>query len=487
MRIAPPHLSILLFILAAALRTAPALAQTSSPFPPPDEQLGTYVANSGPGLDTGCTFRGGGPLRINVPLPVLVNPKQLNADGTLKDAAKLVADGVLSAQATVRFPVFDIDDKAVVPGFAPEVDRVSFNGHFKKTLEGFNNTWTDDSLVVPIEELKFGQDNELRIDIDTANPSDELWCMAVDWISVEFDVTPPYVVQHGISADASTWENASAPGVLAALDKRGVLYTRFSLGTAAKGNGSVAANAVELQTDIDKFLEPLKSQKVNVIAHSKGGLDTQAMQALAPDFTIVSLSTLSTPHRGSVAADLSIVQKQKADDKVNAGTDPNGYVASYVGTWTLGQGPQLPGLADLTTYAATAALSTGQRGNIAGTYTIGADADLNGDNDLTSNESTPLFPAIAHYAARRAWLVLRDFASATMTLTTVPGRLWGTRTVLTYTAVANTTAQANDIVVTESSANPGYGTPLGDSMANHSTVKSGANVDTILDTTIPLR
>lgn len=486
MRIAPLHLSILLFILAAALRAAPAPAQTSSPFPPPDEQLGTYVANSGAGLDTGCTFRGGGPLRINVPLPVLVNPKQLNADGTLKDAAKLVANGVLSAQATLRFPVFDIDDKAAVQGFAPEVDRVSFNGRFKKTLEGFNDTWTDDALVVPIDELKFGQDNELRIDIDTAN-SNELWCMAVDWVSIEFAATPPYVLQHGISADASTWENGSAPGVLAALDKRGVLYTRFSLGTGAGGNGSVVANAAELLADVSGYLAPLKSKQVHIIAHSKGGLDTQAMQALAPDFEIVSLSTLSTPHLGSVAADLSIVQKQKADDKINAGADPNGYAASYLGTWTFGQGPQLPGLADLTTYAATAALGGGQRGNIAGTYTIGADADLNGDNALTSNESSPLFPSAAHYAAERAWHVLRDFASAKMTLATVPGRLWGTRTVLTYTTVQTATPQANDIVVTESSANPGYGTPLGDSMANHSTVKSGANVDTILDTTIPLK
>jgi triacylglycerol lipase len=36
------------------------------------------------------------------------------------------------------------------------------------------------------------------------------------------------------------------------------------------------------------------------------------------------------------------------------------------------------------------------------------------------------------------------------------------------------------------SAHPGYGTPLGNNSANHSTVKNGLNVNRILDLTIPL-
>lgn len=483
------QLKALALALATGLCAQPALAQNSSPFPPPQEKLGTYVANSGNGLDTGCTYRGGGPLQIKIPVPALVNPQQLNADGTLKDPQKLIANGVLSAQATIRFPVFDIDDKASTGGsFAPEVDRVSFNGRQKKTLEGFDSTWTDDTIIVPIEEIRFGKDNELQVDIDTANAGGgEYWCMAVDWVSIEFEATPPYVLQHGISANQSTWDAGSANGVIAALEDRGVLFTRFSLGAGAGGNGAVVANAAELNTQITNYLKPLKGDKVHIIAHSKGGLDSQALQALGPEFEIVSLSTLSTPHLGSVAADMSLIQKQSANDKINNGTDPNGFASAYIDTWTFGQGPQLPGLADLSTYAATAALSTGQRNNIARTYTFGADADLNGDNALTSDESTPLFPGVAHYAAERAWLVLRDFTSAPMTLTTVPGNWWGTRTVLTYTTNVAPAAQANDIVVTLSSANPGYGTPLGNSAANHSTVKSGANVNTILDTTIPIK
>jgi len=469
-------------LACAILLATPAWAQTSSPFPPPEQKLGVYVVNGGAGLDTGCTYRGDGPLIIKLPIPKVVNDNRIDADGKLINAAKLIQDGVISAQVVLRFPVYDIDDKASTNGFAPEIDRLSFNGQVKRTLSGFNNTWTDDSLIVPIEELRFGKDNTLQIDIDTGNAgSGEYWCMSVDWLSAEFEVAAPYVLAHGISADQSTWDEGSAPGVTTALDQRGVRYTRFSLGAGASGNGRVATNARELRTEVQDWLDEQKADRVHVIAHSKGGLDTQGLQALSPKFKLLSLSTLSTPHRGSVAADLSLIQKSSYDDLVAAGDDPNGFASNYLDTWTFGQGPQLPGLRDLATYASLA------RGNIANTFTIGASADADGNNALSNAEIAPLFPAVAAYAARRAWLVLRDFSSATMSFTTVPGTFWGTRTVLTYTAVLANAAQPNDIVVSHASANPGYGTPMGNVLANHSSVKSGANVNLLLDKTIPIK
>lgn len=464
---------------------------TSSPFTPPEEKLGTYVVNGGQGLDTGCTFRNGGPLIIQLAVPAVVNPAEIGSDGRLRDPNKLIQSGVLGAQVNIRFPVFDIDSNAVVSGIQPEVDRITFNGRFIKVLSGINNTWTDDSFPIPISELRFvspnspNAKNELRVDIDTANAGgQQAWCMAVDWVAAEFDCAAPYVLAHGINADASTWDAGSARAVLTTLNDAGVLYTRFSV----TSNGSVAGNARELRTHITNFLMPLKAEKVHVIAHSKGGLDTQGLEALAPDFEIISLSTLSTPHLGAVAADLSIIQQATADDKINSGADPNGYASTFIGTWTFGQGPQLPGLRDLTTARATAAIAGGLRGNINPTFTFGADADLNSDNDLQNSESDNLFPGVAHYAARRAWLVMRDFSSARIVSTTTqPGILWGTRTVLTYNTVQAATPQQNDIVVTINSANPGYGTASGNYTANHSTIKDGVVITQVLNRTISLR
>lgn len=469
------------------LPTPNVLAQTTSPFEPPEEELGIYVVNSGSGLDTGCTFRSGGPLRIMLDIPMIVNPQQVNPDGTLIDPSKMVNNGVISQQAVLRFPVFDIDSGANFPNVAPEVDRILFNGKFQKVLSGVNNQWTDDSIVIPIDLVKFGQTNEITVEIDTANTS-EAWCMAVDWVAIEMDVAAPYVLAHGINSDLTTWDDANSPGVLARLDDFGVLYTRFSV----TSNGRSANNARQLRTNITRFLEPLEAKKVNVIAHSKGGLDTQALQALGPDFEILSLSTLSTPHLGSSAADLSIIQKTQADERLNSGADPNGHATRFVNTWTFGQGPQLPGLRDLTTYYASQAIANNIRGNIGKTFTIGAFADANNDGDLVAAESRPLFPRAAHYAAERAWNVLRNVSSATTVRiqTRTRRNFLGFKTrhrVLTYHSNQTTGPLQNDIVVTVQSANPGYGTPLGNAAGNHTTVRSVANINRILNRTVSLR
>ena len=122
---------------------------------------------------------------------------------------------------------------------------------------------------------------------------------------IEFDAAAPFVLAHGINAQADTWDQANAADVLTAMDESGVLYSRFSTGE----NGSVAANAQDLENQIGVFLDTVKSKKVNIIAHSKGGLDSQLLAKISkPEFEVLSLSTLSTPHRGSVVADLQLLQ-----------------------------------------------------------------------------------------------------------------------------------------------------------------------------------
>ena len=96
-------------------------------------------------------------------------------------------------------------------------------------------------------------------------------------------------------------------------------------------------------------------------------------------------------------------------------------------------------------------------------------------------------PFVRH-GYEKAWRVLRDFSSAPILSTTqVPGRFWGTRTVLTYQTITTQSSQDNDIVVTTGSANPSYGTPLGNTLNNHSTVKNAVNINKILQRTISLR
>lgn len=70
--------------------------------------------------------------------------------------------------------------------------------------------------------------------------------------------------------------------------------------TNQDGIGSIENNAMQLKDEILKILEKENIDKVNIIAHSKGGLDSRYMiSKLDMDKHVASLTTLSTPHHGS--------------------------------------------------------------------------------------------------------------------------------------------------------------------------------------------
>jgi len=70
--------------------------------------------------------------------------------------------------------------------------------------------------------------------------------------------------------------------------------------------GSYESNAEILKTTIEKVLRQTNSEKVNIIAHSKGGIDSRYL-IWKYDFgdKIASLTTISTPHHGAEIADLT--------------------------------------------------------------------------------------------------------------------------------------------------------------------------------------
>jgi triacylglycerol lipase len=69
--------------------------------------------------------------------------------------------------------------------------------------------------------------------------------------------------------------------------------------------GSVDTNALLLKKTIENIVSQTEAEKVNIIAHSKGGIDSRYL-IWKHDFggKIASLTTLCTPHHGSEIADL---------------------------------------------------------------------------------------------------------------------------------------------------------------------------------------
>ncbi len=77
---------------------------------------------------------------------------------------------------------------------------------------------------------------------------------------------------------------------------------------------SVENSAKELAEKIEKIVNENHCEKINIIAHSKGGLDSRyAISRLGADKYTASLTTINTPHKGCIFAEYLL---DKAPDKV---------------------------------------------------------------------------------------------------------------------------------------------------------------------------
>ena len=71
------------------------------------------------------------------------------------------------------------------------------------------------------------------------------------------------------------------------------------------GLSDIESNAEFLKGRIEEILKLTGSEKVNIIAHSKGGLDSRyAISILGAGDLVASLTTVGTPHHGSKTVDL---------------------------------------------------------------------------------------------------------------------------------------------------------------------------------------
>lgn len=69
-------------------------------------------------------------------------------------------------------------------------------------------------------------------------------------------------------------------------------------------NASVETNGMHIKKRIEEILNETGAEKVNIIAHSKGGLDARyAISTLGMVDKVASLTTMSSPHNGSKTVD----------------------------------------------------------------------------------------------------------------------------------------------------------------------------------------
>ena len=111
----------------------------------------------------------------------------------------------------------------------------------------------------------------------------------------------PVVLVHGIIANDRTKYFNFWGRIPKTLNKKGI---QVFFGNTDSW-GSFESNAKVLKENIEKILSETKAEKVNIISHSKGGIDSRYL-IWKYDFgeKIASLTTISTPHHGSELAGL---------------------------------------------------------------------------------------------------------------------------------------------------------------------------------------
>lgn len=98
--------------------------------------------------------------------------------------------------------------------------------------------------------------------------------------------------------------------VPAELEKNGAVLYYGEQQSAA----SVENSAVELAEKIEEIVTKTGCEKLNIIAHSKGGLDSRyAISKLGSDKYVASLTTINTPHKGCIFAEYLL---NKAPEKL---------------------------------------------------------------------------------------------------------------------------------------------------------------------------
>lgn len=128
----------------------------------------------------------------------------------------------------------------------------------------------------------------------------------------------PIVLVYGFG---STDKVGNFVGIEADLTARGMRV----LAARLPAIGTIAERGSALALQIDTFLQATGASKVNIIAHSMGGLDARyVISTMKYSNRVASLSTISTPHRGTAVAD------KFSEDSLTGAL--SGLVEKYFGT-----------------------------------------------------------------------------------------------------------------------------------------------------------
>lgn len=289
----------------------------------------SFVAGSGGDLDQ-YLFRAnvaGGRLSFNIPIT-----RYYGVANTPADIQDLINKKLLPEKAKLTLRIYDVDHNSTYDGNDdgipdPERDYVYVNNRLVTDatgngifLQSGNDTWSIMSFDIPTTWLLFptqqGTDNtkplprnnEIAIDIDVTTPG--YWAIECDWGSI-FIKSPirPVLLVHGWNGDPSTWNTFKG------FFEGDKIPFRIPAAGILDPLGAIANNALSIGAEIVRLKNRFGVDKVNLMVHSKGGVDSR--RAIENRKDVENLIQLGTPNHGSELADalydpLSLIPIQRA-------------------------------------------------------------------------------------------------------------------------------------------------------------------------------
>ena len=187
----------------------------------------------------------------------------------------------MSKTVKLKINIYDVDDDSQDSDVMPEIDHIYLNGHALTpiALTSGNDRWNVMTFNVPIEFLNFPEhpqesaQNNVEIQIDKAN-TDSIWAVEVDWAMLEIKALRPILLLHGYKAGRMVGGNEESYNKISAFfDENRIPYERAVAGW--DGNASIEDQAASLAEIVLQSKKKFGVAKLNIIAHSKGGIDTR--------------------------------------------------------------------------------------------------------------------------------------------------------------------------------------------------------------------
>ena len=144
----------------------------------------------------------------------------------------------------------------------------------------------------------------------------------------------PVLLIHGYGEDAAIWKKWED-----LLKKDGIQFFTITFTDSDDKCGSAEQHAKELEKRVQDVKQQSGAQKINIVGHSKGGLDARVFLDITDTKDVANLIMIGTPNAGSPAAETNnacapaIFDLRPGANATRAEMNPNTKYYTIAGDW----------------------------------------------------------------------------------------------------------------------------------------------------------